>query len=96
MPDYNGILASDFLVGTKYLARYTFGRKGYFGSPFEETESIWQGRCSVRCFHGSESIWQLFVHVTASRKQRNQAWKLGMALKPKSCLHPSLSETYFL
>lgn len=47
---YNGMLATDFLVGTKCLARNTLGRKGYFGSRFEETESIIAGKAQRQVF----------------------------------------------
>lgn len=47
---YIEILATDFLVGTKCLARNTLGRKGYFGSRFEETESIIAGKVQRQVF----------------------------------------------
>lgn len=47
---YNGMLATDFLVGIKCLARNTLGRKGYFGSRFEETESIIAGKAQRQVF----------------------------------------------
>lgn len=79
------ILATDFLVGTKYLARNTLGRKGYFGSRFEETESIIEGRRSVRCFLGSESIWQLFMPQPAgAEKPGLEAGKGSKAQIPPS------------
>ena len=62
VPEYNGILVTYFLAGTKNLTRNTLGGgRAILAHGLRQSSSL-QGRHGVRCFHGSESIWQLLPH----------------------------------